>query len=131
MNDVQYKLADAILKYMKDRPISDGRTISEDFFHKGKCELADLHLVLAQLQRDGMIISYPGRNLSFTLSNEGIEAAKKGYKNFFENKSKKAEDKKIREFNQYRWSKQTVIIATLSFIAALISILISVLAMQK
>lgn len=116
---------------MMGRPISDGRTISEDFYHKGKCELRDLHFVLAQLQRDGMIIPYPGRNLSFTLSNEGIEAAKMGYKEVLENKSKKAEDKKKKESNQYRWSKQTVIIATLSLIATLISILISVLAMQK
>lgn len=131
MTELQYQLADMLLKYMLERPFSNARTISDDFFYTNKCELNDLHIVLAQLQRDTMIISYPGRNLSFTLSNEGIVAARVGYKSYVKSRIDKEQSEVKRGIDQYKWNKQTLIIATLSLIVGLLSILISLFAIQR
>lgn len=116
---------------MVDKPISDKKTITEVFFFEGHCDLNDLHVVLAQLQRDAMLLPYPGRQLAFTLSNDGFKVAKLGYKEFLKRKIEKECIEVKKANDQYKWSQQTLVIATLSLIVGLLSILISVIAMKR
>ena len=131
MTDRHYLLADRVIKYMIDRPLSDKKAITEEFYSKQHCNLEDLHEVLAILQRDGIILPYPGRQMAFTLSNDGIRISEIGYKEFFRCKMERECINAKRESDQYRWTRQTLIISTLSLIVGLLSILISIIAMRR
>lgn len=120
MTDRQIEIADAILRYIVDKPIVHPFDIHDEFMGKRGYSSQEVHSGMALLSRKMLIVPFPGRNNSIMISDLGLKAVAKGIVQF-------DKDNESVEYYKWRITRNSYILLIISIVLAFIGLVISIL----